>query len=60
MKTIALAALASSVAVATPASAGVFLNVENNGTRLGSEYVGSVTDLHVGYEGGTDKFGFYV
>ena len=60
MKTIALAALASSVAVATPASAGVYLNVENNGTRLGSQYLGSTTDLHVGYEGGSDKFGFYV
>ena len=60
MKTIALAALASSVAVATPASAGVYVNVENNGTRLGSQYLGSTTDLHVGYEGGTDKFGFYV
>ena len=60
MKSIALAALASTVALATPASAGVYVNVENNGTRLGSEYLGSTTDLHVGYEGGTDKVGCYV
>ena len=50
MKTIALAALASSVAVATPASAGVYANVESNGARVGSEYTGSVTDVHVGFE----------
>ena len=50
MKLIALAALASSVAVATPASAGVYANVESNGARVGSEYTGSVTDVHVGYE----------
>ena len=60
MKLIALAALASTTALATPASAGVYVNVENNGTRLGSEYLGSTTDLHVGFEGGTDKFGYYI
>ena len=60
MKSIALAALASTTALATPASAGVYVNVENNGTRLGSEYLGSTTDLHVGFEGGTDKFGYYI
>ena len=50
MKIIALAALASSVALATPASAGVYTNIESNGARVGSEYTGSVTDIHVGYE----------
>ena len=49
MKTIALAVLAST-ALATPASAGVYANVESNGARVGSEYTGSVTDVHVGYE----------
>ena len=50
MKLIALAALASTTALATPASAGVYANVESNGSRVGSEYTGSVTDVHVGYE----------
>ena len=50
MKLIALAALASTTALATPASAGVYANVESNGARVGSEYTGAVTDVHVGYE----------
>jgi len=60
MKFIALAALASTAALATPASAGVFVNVENNGTRLGSDYLGSTTDLHLGFEGGSEKFAYYI
>ena len=58
MKTLALA-LASTI-VALPASAGVYVNVENNAGYTGSDYEGSITDFHVGYEGGTDTFGFYV
>ena len=50
MKIIALAALTASTALATPATAGVYANVESNGARVGSEYTGSVTDVHVGYE----------
>ena len=50
MKLIALAALTASAAIATPATAGVYANVESNGARVGSEYTGSVTDVHVGYE----------
>ena len=37
MKLIALAALASTTALATPASAGIYANVESNGARVGSE-----------------------
>tara|TARA_R100000008_G_scaffold80815_1_gene63544 strand:+ start:132 stop:497 length:366 start_codon:yes stop_codon:yes gene_type:complete len=58
MKTLALA-LASTL-VAVPASAGVYVNVENNAGYTGSDYTGAVTDFHVGYEGGNDTFGFYV
>ena len=58
MKTLALA-LASTI-VALPASAGVYVNVENNSGYTGSDYEGGVTDFHVGYEGGTDSFGYYV
>ena len=60
MKTIALAALASSVAIATPASAGVYVNVESNASRVGAEYTGAVTDVHGGYEGGGDTATYYI
>ena len=59
MKTIALAVLAST-ALATPASAGVYANVESNGSRIGSEVLGTVTDVHVGYENGGERANFYV
>ena len=58
MKTLTLA-LASTLA-AGPAFAGVYVNVENNAGFTGADYTGAVTDFHVGYEGGTDTFGFYV
>ena len=61
MKLIALAALASTTALATPASAGIYANVESNGARVGSEYTGSVTDVHVGYEKAADNgSSFYI
>ena len=59
MKTIALAAL-TSVALATPATAGVYVNVEANGARTGSNVESTTTDLHVGYEGGNESFSYYV
>ena len=59
MKIIALAAL-TSVALATPATAGVYANVESNGARVGSEYTGSVTDVHVGYETELTNGSFYI
>ena len=58
MKTLALA-LASTL-VALPASAGVYVNVENNASYTGSDYQQAVTDFHVGYEGTVDKLGYYV
>ena len=61
MKLIALAALTASTALATPATAGVYANVESNGARVGSEYTGSVTDVHVGYEKAADNgSSFYI
>ena len=61
MKLIALAALTASTALATPASAGVYANVESNGARVGSEYPGSVPDVHVGYEKAADNgSSFYI
>ena len=58
MKPIALA-LASTL-VAGPAFAGVYVNVENNGSYSGADYTTATTDLHIGYEGGNDSFGYYV
>ena len=56
---IALAAL-TATALATPATAGVYVNVEANSSRTGSNYESTTTDLHVGYEGGNDSFNYYV
>ena len=60
MKLIALAALTATTALATPATAGIYANVESNGARVGSEYTGSVTDVHVGYEADLTNGSFYV
>ena len=61
MKLIALAALTASTALASPATAGVYANVESNGARVGSEYTGSVTDVHVGYEKASENgSSFYI
>ena len=59
MKTIALA-LATTFAAVPAFAGGVYVNVENNASLTGADYTGSVTDFHVGYEGGTDTFGYYV
>ena len=56
---LALAVLAST-ALATPGTAGVYLNVEANSALTGSNYTGTTTDVHVGYEGGTDSAAFYI
>ena len=45
--------------LASPALAGPYVNVENNGGYSGGDYVGSATDFHVGYEGGDGVYSFY-
>ena len=56
---IASGVAVSAAALASPALAGTYLNVENNaGYQDG--YQGSTTDLHVGYEGGDGIYGFYL
>ena len=42
----------------SPAFAGFYVNVENNGSYTGKDYTGSGTDLHLGYENG-NAFGSY-
>ena len=59
MKLIALAAL-TSIGLATPATAGVYVNVEANSSLTGADYTSTTTDVHVGYEGGNDSASFYV
>ena len=49
----------SGVLAGSAALAGPYVNVENNaGYQDG--YLGSTTDLHIGYEGGDDTYGFYL
>jgi outer membrane autotransporter protein len=59
MKKIALI-LASVFTSAGAAIAGPYVNVENNASYTGSDYGGSVTDFHVGWEGGNETFDYYV
>ena len=58
MKKIAIA-LASTL-FASPAFAGVYVNVESNASYSDSDYTSRTTDFHVGYEGGNDSFDWYV
>ena len=56
---IASGVAVSAAALASPATAGTYINIENNaGYQDG--YQGSTTDLHVGYEGGDGVYGFYL
>ena len=56
---IASGAAVSAVVLGSPALASPYVNVENNAGYQG-EYLGSTTDLHVGYEGGDGTYGFYL
>ena len=44
----------------SPAFAGFYVNVENNGSYTGEDYNGSGTDLHLGYEGSNGSASYYV
>ena len=46
--------------LASPVYAGPFVNLENNAGFTGSDFGGSVTDMHVGYEGGDGVYGYYL
>ena len=60
LKTLIASGVAvSAAALASPAIAGPYANVEmNSGYQDG--YQGSTTDFHVGYEGGEGPYAFYV
>lgn len=53
-------AILSAAALATPAVAGPYVNVENNAGFSGSNFGGHVTDFHIGYESGNDVSSYYV
>ena len=56
---IASGVAVSAVVLGSPAIAGPYANVENNaGYQDG--YLGSTTDIHIGYEGGDGVYGFYL
>jgi len=47
----AIAAVAAAPFLATAAFAGPYVNVEANAGLTGSDYVGTLTEAHIGYEG---------
>ena len=56
---IASGVAVSAAALASPALASPYVNVENNaGYQDG--YLGSTTDMHIGYEGGDGTYGYYL
>ena len=56
----AFAAVAAASALAAPAAfAGPYVNVEANSGWTGSDYSGTNTDLHVGYEGALGESSSY-
>ncbi len=56
----AFAAAAALAFAPAAALAGPYVNVEANSGFTGSDYTGTTTDLHVGYEGTEGVLGYYV
>ena len=58
----AIATLAAAAAVAAPSAAlaGPYVNVEANSGWTGSDYTGTTTDAHLGYEGTAGSAAWYV
>ena len=60
MKSIILVAVAAPF-IAAPAIAGPYVNVEANSSYTGSDYEGTTSEAHVGYEGDLgENAGYYV
>jgi hypothetical protein len=60
IKTVLASAAVASSLVAPAAFAGSYVNVEANSNFTGTDYAGTTTDLHVGYEGGSGAYNYYV
>lgn len=56
----AFAIAVSGVLAGSAALAGPYVNVENNGGYSGGDFLGSVTDFHVGFEGSDGAYGYYL
>ena len=53
--------IAAASALSAPAFAGFYVNVENNASfKKDSDFQGSSTDLHIGYENSSDRGSFYI
>ena len=59
-KTVFGAAAGALALAPLSALAGPYANVEANAGWSGSDYTGSVTDLHVGWEGGNGPYSYYI
>ena len=55
----AIALAAAAPLMAAPALAGPYVNVEANAGWSGSDYAGTTTDAHVGYEGTVGAASWY-
>ena len=55
-----LAATAAAPLFAGAAFAGPYVNLEANSGFSGSNYSGTTTDLHIGYEGTEGALGYYI
>ena len=53
-------AVATAAALASPVAAAPYVNIENNGGYNGGEFLGSTTDFHVGFEGSSGVYSYYV
>ena len=56
----AASAAVASLALAAPAFAGPYANIENNAGWAGSTFNGSSTDIHIGYEGSGENVSYYI
>lgn len=59
MKSIVIAGLLLGAVHGSAVSAGPYANVESNSGYSGSDYSGTTTDIHVGYEGPVGEGGSY-
>ena len=55
-----IAAAAAAPLFAGAAVAGPYVNVESNLAYPDGDYTNGTTDLHVGYEGSTEKVSYYI
>ncbi len=60
IKSTIAAVAASPFLLAGAAFAGPYVNVESNLSYPDGSYSSAVTDIHIGYEGGEGKVGYYV